>query len=86
LALSAGHDDMPVRGGFAMSSVDYLYCAVCDGKRLFETPQCPDGHGADCPDRACAECGAALYLDVVVVGSRRAESATRPDSASARVA
>jgi hypothetical protein len=44
-------------------SVDYRYCPVCARKQLFEMPECLDGHGADCPDRACAECGTALSVD-----------------------
>jgi hypothetical protein len=24
---------------------------------------CPDGHGSDCPERICVECGAAVVLD-----------------------
>jgi deoxyinosine 3'endonuclease (endonuclease V) len=58
------------------SSVDYRYCSACNRKQLFETPECVDGHGADCPDRACVECGTALYVDLVIVGvaNRRAKS------------
>ena len=43
--------------------VDYRYCPVCASKQLFETPECADGHGADCPDRACVQCGTALLVD-----------------------
>ena len=38
------------------------HCSVCGGDRLFEQPLCPDGHGADCPEWACAECGAAILI------------------------
>jgi hypothetical protein len=68
-----------------MSPVDYLYCAPCDGKRLFEMPECPDGHGADCPDRACVECGTAIYLDVVVT-RRSGDTEAGSFPASAQVA
>ncbi|QFG20704.1 hypothetical protein [Actinomadura sp. WMMB 499] len=27
---------------------------------MFEQPPCSDGHGSDCPERACVECGAAV--------------------------
>jgi hypothetical protein len=42
----------------------FLYCPSCDRECLAEAPPCPDGHGDDCPDRACVECGTALLLDV----------------------
>lgn len=40
-----------------------LFCPTCGDERLAEAPPCTDGHGADCPDRACVECGTALLLD-----------------------
>jgi hypothetical protein len=39
------------------------YCGSCDDERPFETPPCTEGHGADCPERACTDCGAALLAD-----------------------
>jgi hypothetical protein len=44
-----------------------LFCPTCGEERLTEVPPCPDGHGDDCPDRACVECGTALLLDVPLV-------------------
>jgi hypothetical protein len=41
----------------------FLYCPTCARESLAETPPCPDGHGDQCPDRACVECGTALLLD-----------------------
>lgn len=29
---------------------------------MFEQPPCPDGHGAECPERACVECGTAILV------------------------
>ncbi|TMQ82196.1 hypothetical protein ETD83_41360 [Actinomadura soli] len=29
---------------------------------MFEQPPCPDGHGEECPERACVECGAAVLV------------------------
>lgn len=46
-----------------MSVEDYLYCPECADVRAAEIPDCPDGHGRDCPERACATCGAALWVD-----------------------
>ena len=39
-------------------------CPVCAEERLFVQPTCADGHTADggeCPEWACAECGAAVW-------------------------
>jgi hypothetical protein len=59
-----------------------LYCPTCARECLAETPPCPDGHGDQCPDRACVECGTALLLDAplfAMLPVRRAASArTRP--------
>ena len=40
-----------------------LHCPKCARARAVETPPCRDGHGSDCPDRACAICGTALFMD-----------------------
>ena len=45
--------------------IDYRWCAVCNGKQLFEQPPCEDGHGDDCLDLACVMCGSALVLGLV---------------------
>lgn len=42
--------------------MDTLWCPICDADRGFETPPCCDGHGPDCPDRACIECGTVLCV------------------------
>jgi hypothetical protein len=42
---------------------EIAYCSVCRAERIFERPECPDGHGADCPERCCTRCGAAVLLD-----------------------
>jgi hypothetical protein len=39
-----------------------LQCSVCDDERGFEQPPCADGHGADCPEYACVECGMAIVV------------------------
>lgn len=41
----------------------FLYCPSCAREGLAETPPCADGHGDQCPERACVECGTALLLD-----------------------
>lgn len=44
---------------------DLRWCAGCEGERAFETPPCEDGHGADCVDLACVDCGHAIVLGVL---------------------
>jgi hypothetical protein len=38
------------------------HCSICDDERSFEQPPCADGHGIDCPELACAECGMAIMI------------------------
>ncbi|GAB3967553.1 hypothetical protein GCM10029978_035100 [Actinoallomurus acanthiterrae] len=38
------------------------HCSACDGERRFEQPPCADGHGADCPEWACVDCGMAILI------------------------
>lgn len=47
-----------------------LECWFCAGPQPIEVPSCADGHD-DCPDRACAGCGAALFLDPILPRERR---------------
>ena len=46
-----------------MTAELYLGCAECGESRAFEQPPCADGHGADCPERFCLDCGTAVLLD-----------------------
>jgi hypothetical protein len=54
-------------------SAEVRWCAGCSDERAFEMPPCEDGHGLDCVDLACVECGHAIVVgfsideDVVVV-------------------
>jgi hypothetical protein len=47
----------------------YLSCPECKRSRAFERPPCTDGHGADCPERVCVRCGAAVLLGPSVSGA-----------------
>ena len=53
-------------------------CPTCGDDREFVQPTCIDGHtedGGDCPEWACADCGAAFFLggvEVVELVLRRA--------------
>ena len=50
--------------------MEIRWCAECKDDKPFEAPPCADGHGADCLDLACVECGFAIVVgihdDVVV--------------------
>ena len=45
-------------------------CPSCREERAFEAPPCGDGHGPDCAELACRDCGAALLVDPLVVARR----------------
>lgn len=40
--------------------MEFRWCAGCGDDTVFETVPCEDGHGSDCPEVACVECGLAL--------------------------
>jgi hypothetical protein len=39
------------------------FCSTCQDEVAFEQPECVDGHGWDCPEWVCVQCG-----DAVLVG------------------
>lgn len=45
------------------------WCGECRAETLFEVPPCEDGHGPDCLDLACVECGAGVIVGVLAVGT-----------------
>jgi len=47
------------------------HCSTCGDEREFEIPPCPDGHGLDCPELICLECGTAMYIGFVVPAQPR---------------
>ncbi|MCW2681083.1 MAG: hypothetical protein JWM62_2484 [Frankiales bacterium] len=51
--------------------MEIRWCAECMDEKAFEVPPCADGHGADCLDLSCVECGFAIVVgihdEVVVV-------------------
>jgi hypothetical protein len=61
-----------------------LFCPTCGEERLTEVPPCPDGHGSECPDRACVECGTALLFDAVLLAAARGRSGERRNSGAHR--
>ncbi|MFA1545493.1 hypothetical protein [Actinomadura chokoriensis] len=54
---------------------------------MFEQPPCPDGHGAECPERACVECGTAILVGLppVTAPDREAGPGSSPRTGSATV-
>lgn len=60
-----------------------LYCSTCGDERVFEQPPCPDGHGAECPERACVECGAAVLVGLPPVTAAARESTPAGETARA---
>ncbi len=41
------------------------YCSLCGGARTFEQVPCDDGHGVDCPELLCVDCGYVVVVGVV---------------------
>lgn len=41
------------------------WCGACEDERGFELPPCEDGHGVDCLDLACVDCGHAIVVGVL---------------------
>ncbi|CAO5243901.1 hypothetical protein [Frankia sp. AgKG'84/4] len=60
-----------------------LTCVSCGDERRFTQPPCADGHGVDCPEWACAECGAAVLIGPVppARSAERARAAHRGTAA-----
>jgi hypothetical protein len=42
------------------------WCTECQDERVFEVPPCEDGHGVDCLDLFCVECGSAVVVGVLI--------------------
>jgi len=42
--------------------IEIRWCASCATETMFEQPLCEDGHGEDCLDLACVECGHGIVL------------------------
>lgn len=49
-----------------VTSSELRWCAVCTDERVFELPPCEDGHGEDCLDLSCVECGHAIVVGVAL--------------------
>ena len=53
-----------------MTTLQIMFCPDCRAEQAFERPCCGDGHGPDCVELCCVECGTA-----VVIGGLAAPSA-----------
>ncbi len=67
-----------------MHALLYLPCPSCRDVRAIESPPCLEGHGADCPDRVCTECGTGFVLDPILPrpAARPARRAAQPPRAA----
>ena len=41
----------------------HRYCPSCEDERLFDSPPCVDGHGNECAEAFCVDCGTAMFVD-----------------------
>jgi hypothetical protein len=47
------------------------FCSVCVTARTFEAVPCADGHGGDCPELVCIECGYVAVVGFIDEPARR---------------
>jgi hypothetical protein len=64
-----------------------LHCSTCGDERPFEQPPCTDGHGPDCLEQACVDCGMAILVgpadtDDVMVALARNHALISPPRAA----
>jgi hypothetical protein len=53
------------------------FCPTCQDEVVFEQPDCIDGHGLDCPEWVCVQCGDAVLVGFVLPEPVRALHPTR---------
>jgi len=53
--------------GLTMTGLTMRNCGDCGDERPFERPPCADGHGGDCPEWICTDCGSAITIGDVAV-------------------
>ncbi len=56
----------------ASACIATFSCRNCARTTEFEQPPCADGHGSDCPEWYCTECGAATIAVQAVIADHRA--------------
>lgn len=57
----------------AFADIASFSCRNCARTTEFEQPPCPDGHGTDCPEWYCTECGAATFVAPEFLADPRAD-------------
>jgi hypothetical protein len=72
---------MTVANRLAELSLTVLWCPECGDERGFEQPPCVDGHGGDCPERACVDCGFAVVLATAPLADADADAGDGDDLA-----
>ncbi len=63
---------------------EFAPCPDCGVVVIVEVPPCAEHAPADCPDRACTQCGAALVIDpfpLITELTRRRSPADVPSAA-----
>ena len=45
--------------------MEIRWCGDCKDERPFEMPPCDDGHGFDCLDLSCFDCGLAIVIGLL---------------------
>jgi hypothetical protein len=43
------------------------FCSICQDEAVFDQPECVDGHGPDCPEWVCVQCGDAFLVGFALV-------------------
>jgi hypothetical protein len=41
------------------------FCSICTAARAFDPVPCTEGHGSDCPEVMCVECGYVVVVGIV---------------------
>ena len=52
-----------------MTALSMLFCPDCSDETAFERPRCGDGHGPDCVELCCVECGVAVVIGDLAGGA-----------------
>ena len=52
-----------------MTALSMLFCPDCSDEKAFESPGCGDGHGPDCVELCCVECGVAVVIGDLAGGT-----------------
>lgn len=64
-------------------SILELPCDTCGRTTVFIQPDCPDGHGPDCPERACVHCGEAILTGELAGAPEEPQRTGTPEVAQA---